>query len=93
MARLQFLKYVWTVIQRQIGYSFSRPHDVCYSIEAVPYSAIEAAFENDAYFYIFIEKNKGFIISKSVIEVNTPLELRKLFKEKLGGKFTVYCKA
>ena len=35
MARLQFLKYVWTVIQRQIGYSFSRPHDVCYSIEAV----------------------------------------------------------
>lgn len=80
--------------QSKHNYKFYREYfaeTTCYSIEAVPYSAIEAAFENDAYFFIFIEKNKGFIISKSAIEVNMPLELRKLLKEKLGGKFDVCC--
>ena len=82
--------------QSKHNYKFYREYfaeTTCYSIEAVPYSAIEAAYENDAYFFIFIEKNKGFIISKAAFEVNTPFELRKLLKEKLGGKFTVYCKA
>ena len=36
MARREYLEYVWNkMIRPQIGYSFSIPHDIAYSIEAV----------------------------------------------------------
>lgn len=36
MARREYLEYVWSkMVRPQIGYSFSIPHDIAYSIEAV----------------------------------------------------------
>lgn len=36
MARREFLEYVWNkMVRPQVGYSFSIPHDIAYSIEAV----------------------------------------------------------
>ena len=36
MARREYLEYVWNkMVRPQIGYSFSIPHDIAYSIEAV----------------------------------------------------------
>ena len=36
MARKEYLEYCWNhLVKPQIGYSFSIPHDIAYSIEAV----------------------------------------------------------
>lgn len=36
MARKEYLDYCWNhLVKPQIGYSFSIPHDIAYSIEAV----------------------------------------------------------
>ena len=45
MARKKFLEYVWEkCIKPQESYSFSIPHDVCYSIEAVQEANLATRF-------------------------------------------------
>lgn len=63
----------------------------CYSVDAVPYSAVMDSYENKDYIYIFISANRGYIIPKSALSEGMPFELRKLLKERLGGKFDVRC--
>ncbi len=56
------------------------------------YNQFINAYETDEYFYLFIEKNRAFIIGKYGFTYNTPEEMRKLLTIKLGNRFIVKTK-
>ncbi len=56
------------------------------------YNQFINAYETDEYFYLFIEKNRAFIIGKYGFTYNTPEEMRKLLAIKLGNRFIVKTK-
>lgn len=63
-----------------------------YSRVTLPYNMLVESYETKEYFYLFIEKNRAFIIGKYGFTYNTPEEMRKLLTIKLGNRFIVKTK-
>lgn len=63
-----------------------------FTVTVVPYNFVSDAHENGEYFFLYISKQKAYIIPKNSFLINTPEEMRKFLYYKPGDRFTVHCK-
>lgn len=63
-----------------------------HTMSVIPYTMVVEAHETAEYFFIYITKQQAFIIPKSSFIYNTPEEMRKLLRIKLGGRFIIHTK-